>query len=102
MGLGVLQMVSQRRIRNAGCHQGHNSDDAPGLYVNGIIVPYLSEEYVIIEMSKLRGEFTQLFMSCCLNNFLFFHDKSSFSRLSSGNDVFADMLTVLSSLSWLL
>ena len=70
---GVLQMISQGGIGDAGGHQGHYCNNTLCLYVDGFLIPYLSEEHIIIEMREHGSKLSKLLSSCCLYD-LFTHD----------------------------
>lgn len=69
MGLGVLQVVHQRGIHNARGHQCNHSDDTLGLHIDFLLIPDLTEEYVIVQVGKHRRKFPQLGVACCLGDF---------------------------------
>ena len=72
VGFGVLQVVSQRSIRDAGGHQGNDRDDTLCFDINGILIPHFPEQHVVVEMGKHGREFTQLLPARSLYD-LFFH-----------------------------
>ena len=57
--LGVLQVILQRGIGHAGRHQRNHGEDAAGLQVDGVIVPVLAKENVVVVVSKCRCECAQ-------------------------------------------
>ena len=57
---GVLQMVAQGGIGDAGGHQRHHGDDALGLQVQGFLIPDLTEQHVVVEMGEAGGKISQL------------------------------------------
>lgn len=71
MGLGVLQVMHQRGIRNARGHQCHHGDDALGLHIDCLLIPDLTEEHIIIQVGKHRRKVSQLGTACGLGNFSF-------------------------------
>ena len=56
VGLGILQVEFQGRIRHAGGHQGHHGEDAAGLDVDAVVVSVLAEENIIVVMRKGRSK----------------------------------------------
>lgn len=69
VALGVFQMVFERGIGDSTGHQGDHSDDALGLHVYAGLVPYLSEQNIIVKLRKKRREILQLFLPSSLRNF---------------------------------
>ena len=56
------------------CHQRHHRDDAAGLDVDGVIVPVLAKENIVVIMGESRGKGAQSIPSGSLYD-LFYKDK---------------------------
>ena len=69
MRFRVLEMIGQGGVGDPGSHQGHYRDNAFCLYIDRFLIPYFTEEHIIIEMREHRSEFSELVSSCCLYDF---------------------------------
>ena len=67
--LCVLQMVLQRTVGDSGGHQCRDSQDAFQFCRDGLLIPDLSEEHVIIQMREHRCDVAQLIAARGLHDF---------------------------------
>ena len=82
--LGLLQVVSERRVGHALADERGEGDDASVAQAKEVVAaPHLAKENVIVEMSKLWGKLAQLRAACRLDYLFLCHNvrfQQTFSR----------------------
>ena len=66
VSLGVCQVVRQRCVGDSRGHERGHGHDALGLDVDGLLVPYLPKQHVVVEVRKEWGDGAQLVSACGL------------------------------------
>ena len=73
--LGLLQVVSERRVGHALADERGEGDEAAVAQAKEVVAaPHLAKENVIVEMSKLWGKLAQLRAACRLDYLFLCHN----------------------------